>query len=189
MEFQLFVKRLITKFVFSKSDYHIFKICITTFLHFSISAPSTLLPTELRKSVTFSSKFSWAVLVGISRIFNLFLQLYWFRLLLLWSSSNNCSSNCLTLFWSFKFSSLRASMIEFLVLIMLSSTLSVTDFLILFSFLSNQVLISENLMFILFSSFSNDELSLDLKIDSSCFTPPSLVFGLVMLKIRYKMNI
>ena len=128
-------------------------------------------------SIIFPSNLSSVIFAGIPWILRLFLLLYWSRWLFFWSISNNCSSNFLTLFWSFRFSSLRASMIVFLMLIMLFLTSSVTDFLRFFSISSNQALISENVTVMLSFNFSKEELNSDLKTDSSCFTPLSLVFG------------
>ena len=72
-------------------------------------------------------------------------------------------------------------MIVLLMLIMLLLTSSVNDFLMFFSISSNQALISENLTVMLSFNFSKEELNSDLKTDNSCFTPPSLVFGLAIM--------
>ena len=109
-------------------------------------------------SITFPSNSSSVTLGGVPWISRLFLLLYWSEMLLLWSVSDTWSSNFLTQFWSLRFSFLRASMIVFLILVMLSLTSSVTDFFMFFSISFNRALISENLIVTLSFNFSKEDL-------------------------------
>ena len=149
-----FTKRLIAKFAINKSDYCIYRICITNPLKIFYSTASTWIPRKLKMSITFSSNFSSATLATIPWISKLLLLVYWSKLLFFWSSSNSWFSSFLTLFWNFKFSSLRTSMIVFLTLNMLSVPSSVNEFLMLFfSFIQSSIDIGKFNVYTVFKLF------------------------------------
>ena len=104
-------------------------------------------------SITFTSNSSSVTFAGISWISRLFLLLYWSIWMLFGPVFKNYRSNFLTLFWSFRFSSLRASMIIFLMLIMLPLTSSATDFFVHFSSIQSSINIRKYNSYIAFQFF------------------------------------